>query len=135
MIQSDSICIISSALYISFRHQRFSLVTVVCHLSFTCLLLEFDLIPLVYFKRLISYLHSALFRCDFQAFVCSICIFLILMFILYLEINYLHLWFKKKKSNKFNRCRLGQKPVKGHLCTKGVFSSAFPANCHANISL
>lgn len=82
-----SICIISSALYISFRHQRFSLVTVLCHLSFTCLLSEFDLIPLVYFKRLISYPHSALFHCDFQAFVFSIWIFLIVIFILYLEIN------------------------------------------------
>lgn len=77
-----SICIISSALYISFRHQRFSLVTVLCHLSFTCLLSEFDLIPLVYFKRLISYPHSALFHCDFS----GLCIF-------YLEVPYCDIYF------------------------------------------
>jgi len=62
-----------------------------CHLSFTRRLSEFDLIPLVYFKRLISYPNSALFQCDFQAFVSSIWIFLNVIFILYLEINRFHL--------------------------------------------
>lgn len=110
-----SICIISSALCISFRHRRFSLVTAVCHLSFTCLLSEFDLIPLVYFKRQISYPHGALFRCDFEALVYSIWIFLIVIFILYREIK--HLIYDLKKKNWAS----GQKYTRGCLCSEDVF--------------
>lgn len=112
-----SICIISSALCISFRHRRFSLVTAVCHLSFTCLLSEFDLIPLVYFKRQISYPHGALFHCDFEALVYSIWIFLIVIFILYWEIK--HLIYDLKKKNWAS----GQKYTQGCLCSEDVFFS------------
>lgn len=128
-----SICIISLALCISFRHQRFSFVTAVCHLSFTCLLSEFDLIPLVYFKRQISYLRGALFCCDFEALVYSILIFLIVIFMPYLEIKLLIYNLKKKKNKNWAS---GRKIYTGTLVFWGCFlSSAFSYNCQATVSL